>query len=93
MKRPSGLPSATDEGLASRHRRKRDLPDHPKKKVVKERRYSRAARTGPYAYAQEVTRANGKVVTKYLGIVNVPEGEDVERPEGTRNGDNAGEPA
>jgi hypothetical protein len=38
------------------------------------RLYPKAARTGPYAYAQEVTRVGGKVVTKYLGIVRIPEG-------------------
>jgi len=47
------------------------------RKVIKGRLYPKAARTGPYAYAQEVTRVNGKVVTKYIGIVKIPEGQDV----------------
>jgi hypothetical protein len=43
------------------------------KKVIKGKTYPRAARTGPYAYAQEVVRIDGKVVTKYIGIVRIPE--------------------
>lgn len=43
------------------------------RKHLKGRLYPKAARTGPYAYAQEVTRVNGNVVTKYLGIVKVPD--------------------
>lgn len=35
--------------------------------------YPKAARTGPYAYAQEVTRVNGRVITRYVGIVRVSE--------------------
>lgn len=67
------------------------------RKLIKGRLYPKAARNGPYAFAQEVTRVQGK-------IVKVPEGQDVierdetegkgviEKPEGTPNGDNAGEP-
>ena len=29
---------------------------------------------GPYAYANEVSRVRGKVVSKYVGIVKIPEG-------------------
>ncbi len=34
--------------------------------------YPKAARTGPYAFAEEVRRVNGKVVTTYLGIRELP---------------------
>jgi len=40
--------------------------------------YPKAARTGPYAFAQEVKRANGKVVTRYLGILKVPDKKHIE---------------
>ena len=43
-------------------------------KQVKGRLYPKAARTGPYAYANEVSRVRGKVVSKYVGIVKIPEG-------------------
>ena len=52
------------------------------------RLYPKAARTGPYAYAQEVTRVNGKVVTKYIGIVKVPESQEMEDRQGGETGDN-----
>jgi hypothetical protein len=42
-------------------------------KHAKGKLYPKAARTGPYAYAQEVARVNGRVVSKYLGIVKVDE--------------------
>jgi hypothetical protein len=42
------------------------------KKWIRGRLYPKAARTGPYAFAQEVSRVNGRVVTRYLGIVQVP---------------------
>ncbi len=43
-------------------------------KQVKGRLYPKAARTGPYAYANEVSRVRGKVVSKYVGIVKILEG-------------------
>ena len=43
-------------------------------KQVRGRLYPKAARTGPYAYANEVSRVRGKVVSKYVGIVRIPEG-------------------
>lgn len=74
------------------------------RRMIKGRLYPRAARTGPYAYAQEVTRVGGRVVTKYVGIAKVSEGQDrtergetetedvIEKPEGTPDGDNTGQP-
>lgn len=56
------------------------------------RLYPKAARTGPYAYAQEVTRVNGKVVTKYIGIVRLPENTDVVERGGEGSADKPGEP-
>ncbi len=41
------------------------------RKRIRGRLYPKAARTGPYAFAQEVRRVNGKVVTTYLGIREV----------------------
>ncbi len=43
------------------------------RKCIRGKTYPKAARTGPYAFAQEVTRVNGKVVSRYVGIVSVPE--------------------
>jgi hypothetical protein len=43
------------------------------KKRINGRLYPKAARTGPYAFAHEVSRVGGKVVSKYIGIVKVPE--------------------
>lgn len=40
-------------------------------KQIKGKLYPKAARTGPYAFAQEVSRVHGKVVTRYIGIVRV----------------------
>jgi hypothetical protein len=42
------------------------------KKWIRGRLYPKAARTGPYAFAQEVSRVNGRVVTRYLGVMQVP---------------------
>ncbi len=39
--------------------------------------YPKAARTGPFAFAEEVSRVNGKVVSRYLGIVKLPSNADV----------------
>ncbi len=47
------------------------------RKRINGRIYPKAARTGPYAFAQEVYRVNGRVVTRYLGIVQLPEKADV----------------
>ena len=41
------------------------------RKLIKGKLYPKAARTGPYAFAQEVRRVNGRVVTRYIGIVKV----------------------
>jgi hypothetical protein len=46
-------------------------------KTINGRRYPKAARTGPYAFAQEVRRVDGRVVTRYFGIVRVEERTDV----------------
>lgn len=46
------------------------------RKSIKGALYPKAARTGPYAYAQEVTRVNGKVVTKYIGIAKITQSVD-----------------
>lgn len=40
-------------------------------KLIKGKLYPRAARTCPYAFAQEVSRVRGKVVTRYIGIMRV----------------------
>ena len=40
---------------------------------MKGRLYPKAARTGLYAFAEEVTRVNGRVVTRYLGIMRMLE--------------------
>lgn len=60
-------------------------------KWKKGRLYPKAARTGPYAYAQEVTRVQGKVVTKYLGIARVPEKTDVIEKGGEEGANHPGE--
>jgi len=41
------------------------------RKLIRGKLYPKAARTGPYAFAQEVKRVNGKVVTRYIGIMKV----------------------
>ena len=42
------------------------------KKWIRGKLYPKAARTGPYAFAQEVRRVNGRIVTRYLGVMQVP---------------------
>ena len=56
------------------------------------RRCPKAARTGPYAFAQEVTRVNGRVVTCYLGIVQVEERAGVIEMEEGSHGHQPGQP-
>jgi hypothetical protein len=43
-------------------------------KEINGRLYPKAARTGPYPFAQEVSRVDGKVVTRYIGIERLPNG-------------------
>lgn len=45
------------------------------------RLYPKAARTGPYFYAEEVSRVDGKLVSKYIGIVKSSEADVIERRE------------
>jgi len=47
-------------------------------KLIKGKLYPKAARDGSYAFAQEVSRVRGKVVTKYVGIVRVQKDAAVE---------------
>ena len=47
------------------------------RKRIRERLYPVKARTGPYAFANDVTRVGGKVTSKYVGVVQVPEGKRV----------------
>jgi len=47
------------------------------RKQINGKVYPRAGRTGPYAFAQEVRRVDGKVVTTYIGILRVPDKESV----------------
>ncbi len=47
------------------------------RKWIRGRLYPKAARTGPFAFAQEVNRVDGRVVTRYIGIVQVPQKADV----------------
>ncbi len=61
------------------------------KKRIRGRLYPKAARTGPYAFAQEVSRVNGKVVMRYLGIVQVQDSTGVIEREGESNDDNSSE--
>ena len=56
-------------------------------KQVRGRLYPKAARTGPYAYANEVSRVRGKVVSKYVGIVKIPEDTDVVEKGGEADAD------
>ena len=51
------------------------------RKLVRGRLYPVKARTGPYAFANEVTRVGSKIASKYVGIVKVPEGKKVDVPE------------
>ena len=53
------------------------------RKPIRGRLYPKAARTGPYAFAQEVSRMRGKVVTRYIGIMRVPKGSVIENGDGT----------
>jgi hypothetical protein len=53
--------------------------------------YPKATRAGPYAFAQEVNRVNGRVVTRYIGIVQVPDGTKVVKMEGESVDDNSSE--
>lgn len=53
--------------------------------------YPKAAWTGPYARAQEVTSVNGKVVAKYTGIVQLPEKVDVVERGGEESSDKPGQ--
>ena len=55
------------------------------RKRIRGRLYPVAARTGPYAFANEVTRVSGKITSKYVGILKVPEGKSVDVVE-TRSG-------
>jgi len=62
------------------------------KKRINGRLYPKAARTGPYAFAQEVSRMNGRVVTRYLGILQVEGRADVVEMEDGSNADQPSEP-
>ena len=61
------------------------------RKWTRGRLYPKAARTGPFAFAQEVNRVNGRVVTRYIGIVQVPDGTKVVKMEGESVDDNSSE--
>jgi len=62
------------------------------KKLIRGKLYPKAARTGPYAFAQEVSRVDGRVVTRYLGIMQVvPERDVIEMEEGS-HGHQPGQP-
>ena len=55
-------------------------------KTINGRKYPKAARTGPFAFAQEVRRVDGRVVTRYIGIVQVEGTTDViEMEEGSND--------
>jgi hypothetical protein len=56
------------------------------RKCIHGRLYPKAARTGPYAFAEEVRRVDGRVVSRYVGIVQVPEkAKVIEMEEGSRD--------
>ena len=58
------------------------------RKLIRGKLYPKAVRTGPYAFANEVTRVHGKVVSKYIGIVKVfREGADVVEKGGEADAD------
>ena len=59
------------------------------KKWIRGRLYPKAARTGPFAFVQEVSRVDGRVVTRYIGIVHVPDGTKAVKMEGESNDDNS----
>ena len=61
------------------------------RKWIRGRLYPKAARTGPFAFAQEVNRVDGRVVTRYLGIVEVPDRVDVAEMGGESDDDNSSE--
>ena len=48
------------------------------RKLVRGRTYPVAARTGPYYFAEEVYRVDGKLVSKYVGIVRASDGDVIE---------------
>ncbi|MDV3243902.1 MAG: hypothetical protein LYZ66_01855 [Nitrososphaerales archaeon] len=57
-------------------------------KRIKGRLYPKAARTGPYAFAQEVSRVRGEVVTRYIGIMRVSkDARAIENGEVARSGE------
>ena len=60
------------------------------RKRINGRLFPKAARTGPYAFAQEVRRVDGRVVTRYIGIVQLPQGTDVIEREEESNADQSG---
>lgn len=69
------------------------------RKQINGRLYPKAARTGPYAFANEVNRVGSRVVSRYVGIVktsdstNVVESADVvENEAGTDGVEKGGEP-
>ncbi|MDG6902359.1 MAG: hypothetical protein JRM80_10450 [Nitrososphaerota archaeon] len=49
-------------------------------KLVNGKLYPKAAKIGPYAYANEVSREHGKAVSRYIGIVKVSDDASVEEP-------------
>jgi hypothetical protein len=56
------------------------------RKRIKGRLFPKAARTGPYAFAEEVRRVDGRVVSRYVGIVQVPDkAKVIEMEEGSRD--------
>jgi len=61
------------------------------KKWVRGKLYPKAARTGPFAFAQEVSRVDGRVVTRYIGIVQVPDGTKIVQMGGESDDDNSSE--
>jgi len=62
------------------------------KKRIRGKLYPKATRTGPYAFAQEVSRVDGSVVTRYLGIMQVPETVEMVEMEDGSNDNKPGEP-
>ena len=48
------------------------------RKRIRGRLYPVKARTGPHAFANEVTRVGSKIISKYVGILKVPEGKGVD---------------
>jgi hypothetical protein len=62
------------------------------RKTINGRLYPKAARTGPYAFAEEVRRADGRVVSRYIGIVQVPEKANVIEMEEGSHGHQPGQP-